>query len=75
MTYQRGHGNESPSPFLKQYLEERTMSCLNPECFCKGCSCAPCMCTEDKPCGCDPDVKGVPPIVEWKQLDVLEEIV
>jgi hypothetical protein len=44
------------------------------------------MCTEDKPCGCDPDVKGVPPVVEWKQeeewkqkewqqLDVLEGII
>tara|TARA_B110001454_G_C12491140_1_gene338528 strand:- start:320 stop:454 length:135 start_codon:yes stop_codon:yes gene_type:complete len=44
------------------------------------------MCTEDKPCGCDPDVKGVPPIVEfkreeewkhkeWQHLDVLEGIV
>jgi len=50
-------------------------TCSNPVCFCKGCSCDPCMCTEDKPCGCDPDVKGVPPIVEWKQLDVLEGIV
>ena len=39
------------------------MSCTNPECFCKGCSCDPCMSTEDKPCGCDPDVKGVPPKV------------
>ena len=62
------------------------MACDNPDCYCKGCSCDPCMCTEDKPCGCDPDVKGVPPVVEWKQeeewkqkewqqLDVLEGVI
>ena len=41
------------------------MSCKakNPDCYCEGCECDPCMCREDKPCGCDPKIKGVPPIV------------
>ena len=59
------------------------MACDNPECFCEGCICDPCVCTEDKP---GKNVKGVPPVVEWKQeeewkqkewqqLDVLEGII
>jgi hypothetical protein len=39
-------------------------SCDNPECFCKGCTCDPCMCREDQPCGCDPNVKPVPPAIK-----------
>ena len=39
-------------------------SCDNPVCFCKGCNCNPCMCREDKPCGCDSTVKPVPPAVK-----------
>ena len=39
-------------------------TCDNPVCFCKECNCNPCMCREDKPCGCDPTVKPVPPAVK-----------
>jgi len=55
------------------------MACTNPECFCNDCECDPCLCTEDRPCGCDPTVAAVPPRVkrgipagriqnEWKGL-------
>ena len=39
-------------------------TCDNPECFCKGCDCNPCVCREDNPCGCDSTVKPIPPAVK-----------
>ena len=77
--YQLGYGNESPSPALKKHLEGKKMACSNPECFCVDCECDPCLCREDRPCGCDPTVQAVPPKVgrsrpagriqnEWKGL-------
>ena len=26
--------------------------CNNPECHCVDCTCDPCVCTEENPCGC-----------------------
>jgi len=77
--YQLGYGNESPSPALKKHLEGKKMACSNPECFCVDCECNPCLCREDRPCGCDPNVQAIPPKVgrsrpagriqnEWKGL-------
>ena len=41
------------------------MACTNPECHCVDCTCDPCLCTEDNPCGCAGTVDHSN---EWKGL-------
>ena len=34
-------------------IRRRTKMCENEECKCVNCTCDPCECTIDNPCGCD----------------------